>query len=263
MKRTRAFTLIELLVVVAIIALLIAILLPALGRVKKLTWRTVCGTNLKNIVSAHAIYAGQFNDRIPVGTRTIAPIWWWDEGGSFYFEQLVTAKPSAFQFVPGPGNKMADFRAAIRRLFYCPSNPDQNRDDMWTLNQVVTGYIYVNDRTTFQLQGLPASMGTGAGWQGPAVGGAYYDTNLQSGTAANRNPKMYFIRKFIDNPQGTARELLTDVCITPPSQNDPPAPTGSANGWHSDPGLGGFLHPSSHMDDGKRPAGQQQRGQRR
>jgi prepilin-type N-terminal cleavage/methylation domain-containing protein len=48
MKRFRGFTLIELLVVVAIISVLIAILLPSLGRVKETARRTVCASNLRS-----------------------------------------------------------------------------------------------------------------------------------------------------------------------------------------------------------------------
>ncbi len=56
--RTRGFTLIELLVVVAIIALLIAILLPSLKRARDQAKQTVCLTSLGGLARAGAVYAG-------------------------------------------------------------------------------------------------------------------------------------------------------------------------------------------------------------
>lgn len=64
MKR-RGFTLIELLVVVAIIALLIAILLPALGRAKELANRTTCAANLTGIMKSMILYSSDNNDCFP------------------------------------------------------------------------------------------------------------------------------------------------------------------------------------------------------
>ncbi|MCC6661998.1 MAG: type II secretion system protein [Phycisphaerales bacterium] len=60
----RAFTLIELLVVIAVIALLIGILLPALGKARDTGRAVVCISNLAQFSKAVQLYANDWKDRI-------------------------------------------------------------------------------------------------------------------------------------------------------------------------------------------------------
>ena len=66
-KSETGFTLIELLVVIAVISILAALLLPVLSSAKAKAKRTTCLNNLKQIDCGAQLYAGDSNDRSPVG----------------------------------------------------------------------------------------------------------------------------------------------------------------------------------------------------
>lgn len=80
--RGHAFTLIELLVVVAIIALLISILLPSLGKAREAGRLSVCGQNQHQLEVANAAYATDFKEytipiqyHVVVGSATLEGNW--------------------------------------------------------------------------------------------------------------------------------------------------------------------------------------------
>src|SRR5258708_9962156 len=80
--RRRAFTFVELLVVIGIIALLIAILLPALSKPRESANRTACLSNVKQITLAFIMYTNDNKGSFPFCALAATPqlqedwVWW-------------------------------------------------------------------------------------------------------------------------------------------------------------------------------------------
>ncbi|MEM9345951.1 MAG: prepilin-type N-terminal cleavage/methylation domain-containing protein [Planctomycetota bacterium] len=138
----KAFTLIELLVVVSIIALLIAILLPALGKAREAAKTSVCQANLRSIAQAQYAYTAD-ND----GQYTISTEWVW--GKDRY--------PDGTPVPTGPGGIGQQLDPTVSRnieegtlfeyhgvleAFVCPVAVDKlPKQDWWTNPTMVRSYV--------------------------------------------------------------------------------------------------------------------------
>ena len=131
----RAFTLIELLVVVAIIALLIAILLPSLARAREQAKRSACGANLHGMGQALLTYATANGDQMPQFGRIDGGMgpggggWMWDVPIAWRDTMVSSSQTydaSAILADSTGSNLDTQKNANNRRLLYCPSNLVQN-----------------------------------------------------------------------------------------------------------------------------------------
>ena len=225
MKRSSklAFTLIELLVVVAIIALLMAILLPSLGKAREITRRTICLTQLKGQGASLAIYAAQYSDSLPYGSIYDDSV----NTSTWLHDETVAFSDTLLNIQTNTGMSAS----SVRKWFYCPSNREYNLDAYWTpIGPAGTdrrlGYAYLNDR------GLsPSNMLTNAK------------------PSARSTPPLDWRKKWNPPANASSLEIVEDLIMNVNTPDTNPVYTNSTSA-----STGVFVNSVSHLN-GSVPAG--------
>ena len=123
-RNARAFTLVEMLVVIAIIAVLAALLLPALIRGKQRAQRIQCINNLEQTGTAFQMFAHDHRGKFPMQISTA-------DGGSWEYVEAGTAINGTFYFSYRHLQTLAN-ELVVPRILVCPS--DQARQPAATFS---------------------------------------------------------------------------------------------------------------------------------